>query len=588
MLSKWLDVGMNLAAYHYQCRQYQNVRPPAFGHNPHVRNMTRERERQERMTEEETRARLEKEEEELLQKRQNNVVFAMWEKRRRRRRQRKRQKSLARLNHESRKKSITSKTPHVSYALPAPSQSRVYQGRSQHRRGETRPSQRFDKDFLNLVEQEQAHPGGIESPSLFLQESAHLISLLSAVAMSTLRTDNMETEPPLVEHIPGRPWPPVDPDCLSSEIRKEFNESSRFWTAVYFLLGLKGRSNREVTLYNAARPFRVLGGVSDEEMEELSKARGPEAKVSLCSMWLQEFITREYMAGSTGAVAPPILSRLYQFNSDGLLGYNQSRKISYIPFPFPHAQLTIFFIGVCVLVFPLLYFSSVNQLAFACIMNFTTVMCFVGVHEVARELEKPFQNVPNDLPLTTFQAQFNEALIAMYAGFHPDAWSVEDQVSSTPCAPQGVEDESTTAGVNESIENCASSDSSLDLLSFFRKEREEAGSKSKPKVGDEENLHNSPDPKEILKKATDTLFAGGDDHEDDEKNPPFSTDPTAILRQATATLFGEAQDLDTDQEKVSRDSPRLKSILRKAPATSFRGNTEDGDGIEAEKPTKYR
>ena len=122
---------------------------------------------------------------------------------------------------------------------------------------------------------------------------------------------------------------------------------------------------------------------------------------------------------------------------------------------------------------------------------------------------------------------------------------MEDQVSSTPCAPQVVEDESTTAGVNESIENCASSDSSLDLLSFFRKEREEAGSKSKSKVGDEENLHNSPDSKEILKKATDTLFGGGDDHENDEKNPPFSTDPTAILRQATATQFGEAQDLDT-------------------------------------------
>ena len=47
------------------------------------------------------------------------------------------------------------------------------------------------------------------------------------------------------------------------------------------------------------------------------------------------------------------------------------------------------------------------------------------MHEVARELEAPFQNTPNDIPLTTFQAQFNEALITMYAGYHPDAfWSV--------------------------------------------------------------------------------------------------------------------------------------------------------------------
>lgn len=41
---------------------------------------------------------------------------------------------------------------------------------------------------------------------------------------------------------------------------------------------------------------------------------------------------------------------------------------------------------------------------------------------MARELESPFHNVPNDIPLTTFQAEFNEALCAMFAGFHPDSW----------------------------------------------------------------------------------------------------------------------------------------------------------------------
>jgi len=46
----------------------------------------------------------------------------------------------------------------------------------------------------------------------------------------------------------------------------------------------------------------------------------------------------------------------------------------------------------------------------------------LGLHEVARELENPFSNAPNDLPLTTFQAQFNEALVTVYAGFHPDSW----------------------------------------------------------------------------------------------------------------------------------------------------------------------
>ena len=45
-----------------------------------------------------------------------------------------------------------------------------------------------------------------------------------------------------------------------------------------------------------------------------------------------------------------------------------------------------------------------------------------GIHEVARELENPFRNVPNEIPVVTLQAQFNEALVTMYAGYHPDAF----------------------------------------------------------------------------------------------------------------------------------------------------------------------
>ena len=61
--------------------------------------------------------------------------------------------------------------------------------------------------------------------------------------------------------------------------------------------------------------------------------------------------------------------------------------------------------------FPLLFTSFVTKLWFAAVLNFLTVQCFLGLYEVSRELDNPFQNVPNDLPLATFQAQFNEALV---------------------------------------------------------------------------------------------------------------------------------------------------------------------------------
>jgi hypothetical protein len=147
------------------------------------------------------------------------------------------------------------------------------------------------------------------------------LSYLVFLAYSaTLRNDIEGTESPLAEYIPGRPFPPVNPDELSLDIKQMYHESSPFWTCLYFVLGIS-RSPKQRTLYNAARPFRVIGGISDKEAQLLQEARGPYAQMALCNMWLKEFVSREYLNGSTGNVAPPIVGRVYQFISDGVTGY---------------------------------------------------------------------------------------------------------------------------------------------------------------------------------------------------------------------------------------------------------------------------
>jgi predicted membrane chloride channel (bestrophin family) len=309
-------------------------------------------------------------------------------------------------------------------------------------------------------------------PSLFLQEAAHLFSLTSAVAMASLRADLEGCASPLVEYVPGQPFPPVNPDEMEVKVwlssdeeeaegflqksgkgikalneydmdnhqqsfvrpsgdpttslpstrnRKIWIRDNRLQNTVYFLLGIN-RSPRQRTLYNASRPFAVMGGISDKEVELLQKARGPEAQTALCTLWLKEFISREHLDGSTGNVAPPIVSKVYQFISDGFAQYNQCRKTSYTQFPFVHSQLTIFFLFLSVFVFPYLYYTYVNNVAVACLLNFATMACFDGMHEVAREMQDPFYQFPNDLPLNNYQVQFNEALIScLYGGFHPDS-----------------------------------------------------------------------------------------------------------------------------------------------------------------------
>lgn len=164
---------------------------------------------------------------------------------------------------------------------------------------------------------------------------------------------------------------------------------------------------------------------------------GPSAKTQLCWNWISEFIIREHLAGRTGAVGPPIISRIIQFLGDGMIFYNHARKIMFIPFPFPHAQLSVFFVLVMLFAVPLLMVEYTGALWLGALLCFFTVTCLAGLHEVARELENPFRNVPNDIPVCTLQAMYNEALLTMFAGYHPDSfWDPSEYKDMLPRVPE--------------------------------------------------------------------------------------------------------------------------------------------------------
>lgn len=261
-----------------------------------------------------------------------------------------------------------------------------------------------------------------KKPSLFLQEAVHLISLLSAVASTTLRNDFEYAEATLITFTPGQSLPHADPDAFSSDVRRDWDISQhKSLTIIHYLFGLS-RSRKYRDIYNAARPFRVIGGVSDNEITMIQKARGPFAKVSLIHMWILEFLSRETMAGSTGVVHPNLIGTLFGLLSDFMAAYNHARMISKNPFPFVHAQLTSFFVLMVVGLLPILMLNYVPNFALGLFLNLITVMCFTGLHEVARELELPFKNAPNDIPLNNYQGQLNEALLTTFLGYHPDSY----------------------------------------------------------------------------------------------------------------------------------------------------------------------
>jgi hypothetical protein len=345
MHSKWLDVGMELAAFHLQAKAYASRRPPAFGEHPEINCLERaERERLNEPTLSELEQKLDNiqiVDDQLFGELPNpqsfrTAVTKTFSLRRRRRTKKTPEPStsakLLEKSHATKIKSINA-VPVMNdenHSIKKPLG--WWHRRHQHHHDKV-PLART-KSVTTVVVQTNVHQKKAweyESPPLFLQEAAHLLSLLSAVAFSTLRNDLEQADSPLITFTPGAPWPHVDPDAYGADVRKEWVESRhRSFMILKYLFGFS-RTSMARTLYNAGRPFRVIGGVSDNEIELLQAARGPLAKVALVTMWLQEFITRESLHGSTGAVAPPILSRLYQFLSDGTLGYNHARKIAYTP-----------------------------------------------------------------------------------------------------------------------------------------------------------------------------------------------------------------------------------------------------------------
>eukprot|EP00592_Proboscia_alata_P008410 CAMPEP_0194363226 /NCGR_PEP_ID=MMETSP0174-20130528/11089_1 /TAXON_ID=216777 /ORGANISM="Proboscia alata, Strain PI-D3" /LENGTH=571 /DNA_ID=CAMNT_0039136577 /DNA_START=31 /DNA_END=1746 /DNA_ORIENTATION=- len=411
MMSKYLDASVHAGVYHMQCKHYDSIKPPNYFDNHELNGLglTRDREVKEKSIP-------------LSQSTALSSVSSLPTN--------STTKASAIAGEISPIRSATERSinhvvkNNINTARDAPKlqTNTLTNQSSEHLLGKPRLDGGWDSQMFahHKISDEYA------TPSLYLQELCHLSSLLVAVAFSTLRNDIEFRESPLGTYNPNSDpvdWPPVNPNDLSKEDRRKFSPRFSVLKNIRHWFGFdRTLSNR--AKYYAARPMQVLGGVSDAELHMLRRAKGSSAKVTLAWAWLSEYMIREHLAGSMGNVGPPIVSRCIQFLSDGSIFYNHARKIMFIPFPFPHAQLSAVFITTIVATVPFMmeqYAGTVHKWIGA-VLTFLTVVCLVGLHEVARELENPFRNMPNDLPLCTLLAMYNEALITMYFGFHPDAF----------------------------------------------------------------------------------------------------------------------------------------------------------------------
>lgn len=109
-------------------------------------------------------------------------------------------------------------------------------------------------------------------------------------------------------------------------------------------------------------------------------------------------------------VAPPVLSRAFQEISRGIVNLSNARKIREIPFPFPYAQIMTCMLLIHWVVTPLLASYFITETHWVAIACFCVTASLWSLLYIAMELDQPFGNDPNDLPLELMQREFNEGL----------------------------------------------------------------------------------------------------------------------------------------------------------------------------------
>merc|ERR1719321_1650689 len=133
-------------------------------------------------------------------------------------------------------------------------------------------------------------------------------------------------------------------------------------------------------------PFRVVGHCSHQEQEQLDKV--PD-KLLCVAAWITEGVTRMSVTQKL-SIPGPILSRFYQEMSNGMLGFNQAFKVTFVPFPFPFAQILAALLSLFCLICPIMVVQMTRGRFVPPMLCFVAIFGYWNLNMIAVELENPF------------------------------------------------------------------------------------------------------------------------------------------------------------------------------------------------------
>jgi len=125
--------------------------------------------------------------------------------------------------------------------------------------------------------------------------------------------------------------------------------------------------------------------------------------------WMNRIIVNNINSGVL-SVPHPVITRVFQELGLGFVNHNNVRKIREFAFPFPYAQIITFMLLAHWFITPIASCLLIDNTAWACVLSFIAVFAFWSINYIAEEIEMPFGEDPNDLPIVRMQHEMNESL----------------------------------------------------------------------------------------------------------------------------------------------------------------------------------
>lgn len=155
-----------------------------------------------------------------------------------------------------------------------------------------------------------------------------------------------------------------------------------------------------------------LAGIDTDSLKVLANS---DAKVQLLIQWIQSLTVDAEVSGVV-AVAPPIVSRIYQNLSNALSAYYSATRLIEVQYPFAYAQTTDLLVLFHLIITPMAM-CSFSTGAFACAAySFLVAVMIVSLNHIAVEIENPFGPYDNNLSLALMQEELNQHLLLLVKG----------------------------------------------------------------------------------------------------------------------------------------------------------------------------